>query len=145
MSKTESTKYSVQSDLSGKLSLQRESLQHSNEVIIWTHTHTQPLTLSGEMKECKAEAAQSSLSWKNVRIKLPITIKRGADSPVTFANSSTICSFVLLLGMEPTNSLLLATEMHTPMCLPGRISLLLHCNNKKKKRKMVKLSSTCFD
>ena len=49
------------------------------------------------------------------------------DSPVTFANSSTICSFVLLLGMEPTNSLLLATEMHTPICLPGRISLLLHC------------------
>lgn len=49
-----------------------------------------------------------------------------AISPVTFANSSTIWSFVLLLGMEPTNSLLLATEMHTPMCLPGRISLLLH-------------------
>lgn len=53
--------------------------------------------------------------------------KPGADSPVTLANSSTICSFVLLLGMEPTNSLLLATEMHTPMGLPGRISLLLHC------------------
>lgn len=56
-------------------------------------------------------------------------MKGGADSPVTFANSSTICSFVLLLGMEPTNSLLLATEIHTPMCLPGRISLLLHCKS----------------
>lgn len=28
--------------------------------------------------------------------------------------------------MEPTNSLLLATDMQTPMCLPGRISKLLH-------------------
>lgn len=58
-----------------------------------------------------------------------------ADLPVTFANSSRICSFVLLFGMEPTNSLLLATEMHTPMCLPGRISLLLHCKKKASVRK----------
>lgn len=49
--------------------------------------------------------------------------------PVTLANSSTICSLVLLLGMDPTNSLLLATEIQTPMCLPGRISLLLHCKS----------------
>lgn len=41
--------------------------------------------------------------------------------------------------MEPTNSLLLATEMHTPICLPGRISLLLHC-----KRKMHHVSKGCF-
>lgn len=60
-------------------------------------------------------------------MKLLNKSKDGTDSPVTFENSSTICSFVLLLGMEPTNSLLLATEMHTPICLPGRISLLLHC------------------
>lgn len=59
--------------------------------------------------------------------------KQGNNSPVTFANSSTICSFVLLLGMEPTNSLLLATEMHTPMGLPGRISLLLHCRSEDKR------------
>lgn len=47
--------------------------------------------------------------------------------PVTLENSSTICSFVLLLGMEPTNSRLLATDIHTPICFPGRISWLLHC------------------
>lgn len=55
-----------------------------------------------------------------------LKFRAAANSPVTFENSSIICSFVLLLGMEPTNSLLLATEMQTPMCLPGRISLLLH-------------------
>lgn len=33
--------------------------------------------------------------------------------------------------MEPTNSRLLATEMQTPMCLPGRISLLLHCEEER--------------
>lgn len=46
--------------------------------------------------------------------------------PVTFPNSSIICSFVLLFGMDPTKSLLFATEMQTPMCLPGRISWLSH-------------------
>lgn len=48
------------------------------------------------------------------------------DLPVTLLNSSTICSLVLLLGIEPTKSLLLATEMHTPMCFPERISWLLY-------------------
>lgn len=56
----------------------------------------------------------------------------GSFLPVTLANSSTICSFVLLLGMEPTNSRLLATEIQTPICLPGRISWLLHWKTNQK-------------
>lgn len=100
---------SVRSDLSGKLSWWNWSLQHSNEVIIWTQTDS--VTFQSRAR---------SIDW------LLHTIRAAANSPVTFENSSIICSFVLLLGMEPTNSLLLATEMQTPMCLPGRISLLLH-------------------
>lgn len=45
-----------------------------------------------------------------------------SNLPVTLLNSSRICSLVLLLGIEPTKSLLLATEMQTPMCFPERIS-----------------------
>lgn len=74
------------------------------------------------IKPNKCMASQSS---KNESAK-KTNKKQNKTVPVTLLNSSRIFSFVLFFGIDPTKSLLFATEMHTPMCLPERISWLSH-------------------
>lgn len=73
----------------------------------------------------KVEYDVTETLWKTQQSRLKDQNQdhnQGCFLPVTFENSSTICSLVLLLGIEPTNSRLLATDMQTPICFPGRIS-----------------------